>query len=707
MLHQYVKSGVMLPSVRAATRVERARPAWAAGLRAAVVTTVPLLVAAALGQAWAGSWVALAGFNGALADRGGPRRVRALSVLAIAFGGAVAVAAGTAVSTHAIAAVAVSFLWALGCSLARVWGSAGATVGSIVLCAYLIALGSPAPVAMAPVRALLVAGGGLWALAVALGTRPLRPYRFVRVAVARSFRELARLAHEATERTEGGRPPSPRLDEALVAARDAVASSRRGRSGESGRGERLRMLLEAAEQIAAQLPTLVATLHTWTEASREPEAVAAARGILLAMANTFEALAMAVTMESLAPRPPRAWTSGRFAPFEPREALDHVVMLTDLIGDYTDFCIDTAASLHGGAELRGIGPVGRVACDEQAPRILSVLRASLTPGSVVFRFAGRLAVLTALATAVTYLWSLERAYWMTVTAVVVLQPYTGATTTKAIQRALGTLGGALLAVAIGTALHGTSLYFLCAFILIAVCVTLMPLSYAVYSVFLTPAFVLLAETGLDTWHLPYVRVINTLLGAALALVGSRLLWPGREWRRAPEYVAGGLRANRDYLRHVAGPLRGHPEDIAALRFAWRNVELATRNADESLQRLQGERGADEGTVLPFMTLVGCTRRFATCVGGLAVHLPGIPVEARGAAQRWVDSAEARLETLAQAILTGQPPSVWPGWEDLAAWVHEVPEPSRAWMLRLRRELETMRHAVVALGAAPPGGPPTP
>ena len=77
------------------------------------------------------------------------------------------------------------------------------------------------------------------------------------------------------------------------------------------------------------------------------------------------------------------------------------------------------------------------------------------------------------------------------------------------------------------------------FVFSATCVALLPLNYAAFSVFLTPTFVLLAEANAGDWHLAGLRIINTLLGGALALVGARLLWPTPEWNRLPAYMAGG------------------------------------------------------------------------------------------------------------------------------------------------------------------------
>src|SRR4051812_45792313 len=107
-----------LHSVRAATELARARPAYAAGVRAAIATVVPLLVAQ-LFHLGGATWMSLGGFNGALADRGGPYRTRATTMGAVTLCCAAAIALGTVVSTHPALAIPFTLLVAFATSLAR------------------------------------------------------------------------------------------------------------------------------------------------------------------------------------------------------------------------------------------------------------------------------------------------------------------------------------------------------------------------------------------------------------------------------------------------------------------------------------------------------------------------------------------------------------------------------------------------------------
>ncbi|MEO7477089.1 MAG: FUSC family protein, partial [Gemmatimonadales bacterium] len=131
-----------MTQVRAATTLAHARPAYAAGLRAAIGTVAPLLLDHALGFG-GGIWISLAGFSGALADKGGPYRTRAATLGALTAAGAAVAGLGALAAGHPGLAIPLAFVVALLCSLGRAYGDAGASVGVTVLLIFVISLGFP------------------------------------------------------------------------------------------------------------------------------------------------------------------------------------------------------------------------------------------------------------------------------------------------------------------------------------------------------------------------------------------------------------------------------------------------------------------------------------------------------------------------------------------------------------------------------------
>jgi hypothetical protein len=210
-----------LRTIRAAAAPASTRPAYAAGVRAAVATVGPLLLATLLGSA-SGTWLSLGGFNGALADRGGSYRDRAVAMSAVTAGTAAAMLLGSVAGAHGWSAVSVTFAIAFVASLARVWGAVGASIGGASLSTFVIALAYPTTLGDALGRAGLAVVGGAWALVLALILWRLRPYRPARVAVAACYETLAVLVEEiGAARGAGGQRGGSR------GARECAARARR------------------------------------------------------------------------------------------------------------------------------------------------------------------------------------------------------------------------------------------------------------------------------------------------------------------------------------------------------------------------------------------------------------------------------------------------------------------------------------------------
>jgi uncharacterized membrane protein YccC len=335
--------------------------------------------------------------------------------------------------------------------------------------------------------------------------------------------------------------------------------------------------------------------------------------------------------------------------------------------------------------------------------VLAPLRSVLTIDSLVFRHALRVALVTAVAVLFAGVFHLARGYWVTVTAVIILQPYTGATTLKAVQRVIGTVLGGLLTAALGATFHDIRAILVLSFIFAAVSVALLPINYAAFSVFLTPTFVLLAEASAGDWHLAKVRVINTLIGGALAWFGVRFLWPAPEWKRLPRYMAAALRANRDYLNTT---VRVFPDrsDAAGreLRDRRRDAALAAINAEESFQRLLGEHSEESASLAPVMKFLTYMRRFTVSVAALAVSRHAVDPSTATVLEKFAQDATRRMDDAAAGLDGAQSiPPANPSSSE-SADSNTLDPIVRARLLRLSRQLDTLASAsdeVVRLGQA--------
>jgi uncharacterized membrane protein YccC len=689
--------------VRAATALARARPAYAAGLRAALATATPLVLDHVL-HTGGGTWMSVAGFIGALADKGGPYRTRAGTLLAITLGGAAAAALGALIGEHPGIAIPATLLLAVACGLARAYGNAGVSVGTGILTIYVISLGYPPPTGGEPVVRLgFFLVGGAWVMLLSLVLWPLRPYRPVREAVAAAWRAVAEYADELAVRAQGGDPPRPLgVRGALEVARAALATVRRGRPGESGRGERLLVLGETADQIFGALFGLSDVVDSVPPVAQDCGAQRALAEVTRQVAGTLRSIAAGIEEEDHPLPVSVAWSGdtqrrsldASAADLDP-EAIAHyrhAAQILDRTAQYASVAAAVTAGLNEGTQPPPLERRGEIEDPEAPLPWLVPLRAALSPDSLMFRYALRLGIVTAAAVALTGALGLKRGYWVTITAVIILQPYVGATSLRALQRVLGTVVGGAVAALLAAAFHSPVAVMVLVFVFAAVSVALLPLNYAAFSAFLTPTFVLLAEASAGDWHLAGLRIVNTMLGGALAVAGTWLLWPSPEAERLPEYLADVLEEMRAYLAEVIARFDDRSDRAGAtLRAARRRVGLAILNADESLERLLGEQRGGADDVTPAMVLVTYARRFTASIAALALSRHSVAAVPAHALEPFARATDEVLADLAAAIKDVRPPRPFDPVGDPAD--PTLPPLLRGRLTRLRRQLKTLHDAV--------------
>jgi uncharacterized membrane protein YccC len=623
-------------------------------MRAATATILPVLAGELSGRQ-VFLWMALGGWLGSIADPGGPYRTRAIHLFGFLAAAVAATVAGSLAAGHPLAAPAMLFAGTLLCCFARALGDTAGTVGVLVLVLFCVALGAvPPPPPVLAVRAELVAAGAFSAIVLALGLWPFRPYLPVRRAVAGCYYLLAEyvrgmlaLAGESEEAWDSlGRRERAQIRDRLERARHQLVAARGLRESDTPRGELLLALHQAAELALGGLSATSETLRTVPAHAAEEE-----RQALAGLSTAFAAVAWSIEGGSppLDPAPlERNRSSLRHAgvPGGLRAVLDR--LLSSGL-----FALELAEALREGrSSPRRLSGLPLTAVDR---RPLPLLRAELTPRSLVLRHALRVAVTTVAAQLLAQFLHLQRSYWVTLTVVIVMQPQSGASFRRGLQRVIGTVAGGTLAALIGATVHQPLALALVLFPLTVAAVSLLPINYGLYSMLLTPVFVLMSESLTDDWHLTRTRIINTLLGGAVALCSAALLWPSWESQRRPLLLRTLLETLRAYLRTVTAR-RPQPELLAARR----NLGLAVAQVEASLQRAFSEPGSTDAELEPILALVALARRFAGTATALDEALGGEAGSGMSAADAATVSAlDAALAEMAEAASAGRAPATFP------------------------------------------------
>jgi uncharacterized membrane protein YccC len=247
-------------------------------------------------------------------------------------------------------------------------------------------------------------------------------------------------------------------------------------------------------------------------------------------------------------------------------------------------------------------------------RVLATLRANLSLDSAVTRHALRLAATATVGLAIGLGGHLIKGYWITLTIAVVLRPFAAATLDRALLRVAGTVLGAVLTAVLVSQVTGRLPLIVAMFVLAVLAFSLMPLNYGLGVVFLTPLIItLISLSDPGGWTLAAHRIVNTLIGGALALIGGYLLWPTTNRLRIADDLGASIEAERVLLDAALTAVEQAPGqrpygDIEELR---QRGALAVDNVTAAFQQLLGEAPSRRGPVDVLWSLAETSRNLFT------------------------------------------------------------------------------------------------
>jgi uncharacterized membrane protein YccC len=644
---------------------------WIAA-RNALGVAAPLVVGLATHMPLGGLAVASGALNVSYSDSHDPYLLRAKRMLASSVLCAIAVMAGGLAGHHNIAAISLATVWAFGSGMAIALGTAGESLGVISLVVLIIYSAQ----ALTPERALqagaLAFVGGAIQTLLSLALWPVRSYDPERRSLANLYTALAQAAANPA-----GLMQSPPPSQPSTIAQEALATRVADHSIES---ERMLSLLSQAERMRLRLFTLGRLLRRMR---REKFGFASAE-----MVESFlesAAHVMAAIGDSLARSAPlsinESWmlemrtVSGVLR--EENESADRSRTFLSAVVRDTRFQMDAlAGQLRAAVQLAAdVTPWGSQATRDFDKRLPWRMRftgnfarvaANLTLQSAVYRHAIRLAAAVAVAELISRNLETPRAYWLPMTAVIVLKPEFTVTFTRGLLRIAGTIVGLLLATAMFHFLPpGAGLEV----ILIAFFVFLMrwvgPANYGIFGVAISALVVLLVSfTGVAPKDVILARGLNTITGGVLALA-IYAIWPSWERTQVGEMMARLLDAYLEYFSVVLEEASRTDAAVSVERLdkARLAARLARTNAVASVERMRGEPGTRAQEVALLSGMLASSHRFVHAVMSIeAGILPSQHPPVRPAFRTFAADVSSTLTGLATSLRHSRQPL--PRWPDL-------------------------------------------
>jgi len=651
------------------------RMQWRRGLRAALAVAAAMLVCKAFGVPF--GWAALGAFEAILVDNGGPYRSRLNTMLTVLAGGAFAgvlgsmvgmlLHPGTTIPEVALAALATGAT-CFAITFARVATQPIASTSVIILVLYFAGLGSGQTTILGgAINATLFVAGGIGAAAISLVLWPVDPFRPARRSVAHTYALLAAATGKVcAEQPDGKRGPLEEQDwkrkirKHLEEARTALGQTAARAPARTHRARNLTVLLETADMLFARAIRLnelaefadtagLTGLHETTAwLSSAEHAIAQALENKPADGGSSFAREGSHRVQFLGRRPAPTLADGH-------DLAAHLAAEERDARQELEIAFEALRAIWSGIDRRGaerheaqIQAIPAAAEDS----LLERLRADWSLDSIMLRHALRMGVVGIVDLLLLRALHLSHGFWLAMTSIIVLQPSGSGTMRRGLQRVGGTIAGGFLAAILAALVHSQDGIILVITVCAGLTLASFAVDYGICAFFLTPTFVLMSLPYLRDWRYASVRVVTTVLGALVAVLAMRLLWPEHEEHELSNLLHAGALADAAYLRAVLKfwktTDKGNRNEVERrlLAPARRACGLASNAAEEMLDRLLLEpsfsRKASTGTehALAFTTYL---RRLAQTVTTLAavVH----PADDTYREEARIEALAARLEAL--------------------------------------------------------------
>ncbi|MEN2502418.1 YccS family putative transporter [Stutzerimonas stutzeri] len=303
------------------------------------------------------------------------------------------------------------------------------------------------------------------------------------------------------------------------------------------------------------------------------------------------------------------------------------------------------------------------------------IRLQLTPTSLLFRHALRMAIALVAGYAALHAIHPEQGYWVLLTTVFVCQPNYGATRIKLVQRISGTVLGLVIGWALFDLFPSQPVQALFAVVAGVVFFATRSTRYTLATAAITLMVLFCFNQVGDGYGLIWPRLFDTLLGSLIAAAAVFLILPDWQGRRLNQVVANTLSCNSDYLRQIMRQYDSGKHDDLAYRLARRNAHNADAALSTTLSNMLLEPGhfrKDAETGFRFLIL---SHTLLNYLSGLGAHRESLPDDASDALlERAAEQLVASLDDLATALAQNKPVAIYSEEEEaLAQQLEQIPE----------------------------------
>ncbi|WP_082886317.1 FUSC family protein [Flavisolibacter tropicus] len=183
----------------------------------------------------------------------------------------------------------------------------------------------------------------------------------------------------------------------------------------------------------------------------------------------------------------------------------------------------------------------------------------------------------------------QHSYWIVLTIAFILKPAYSLTKQRNIERIIGTVIGGMIAILILAFIPNTNILFALMVVFMLGTYSTQRTNYIAMVLFVTPFVLILFKLmGLRFIAVARERILDTVIGCAIAFPISYLLFPKWEAEDFKDHIRKMLQANIDYLLTVAKKFSGEVMKTTDFKLARKEVYIQSANLSAAFQRMLSE-----------------------------------------------------------------------------------------------------------------------
>ncbi len=579
------------------------------GLRMTLAILLPTLIFAYHGNFDLGLTLSMGAFCVSLTDNPGPIAHKRNAMLACCFFIWLSAIITGFARTHNFLLGLEVLLMSFVCSMFLVYGSRAGAIGSAALLVMILFMDTPLTYPEIFINGAYLVAGGLWYVLLSLSFSQIRPYRPAQRALGECIHEIAKFLRIKaefysvnTDLDEDYRKlveQHVKVSEKQDAVRELLFKSRmmvRDANSTS------KLLILTFLEVVDMFEDVMATYYDYAtirEKFTNTGVLEKICGLIKKMATELDNMGFAIQAN---------------ANYKKQQDLDNALInlkktIDEIVASQHDGSLvlkkvfvnlknlnhrlDNILVYFAAKDSKKINSAGNLDYSKFVTHqnfSLKIIRDNLTFDSSIFKHGLRMAIVCVVGFIVSKQISYgEHSYWVLLTIAFILKPAFSLSKQRNVQRIIGTIVGGFIGVLVLVYIKNTGALLAILLFFMLGTYSFMRMNYIMMVIFTTPYVLILLEfLGESYIGTARERVLDTLVGCAIAFPASYLLFPAWEASQLNSLMRKVLEDNIKYMHMLADMLAGHTISIADYKFARKEIYVSTANLSAAFQRMLSE-----------------------------------------------------------------------------------------------------------------------